>query len=288
MSRFEIATGKFRDKEPEETVQIFGFDSDFDKKRRKRIPPDDYFKLQDNEVARAGIVYEDPKKLFTGTHVHFCKTYFLCKSTEGNKMPCCNYSKRVFRIGCALIIYRSMQSVREGVILAPPSLTGCSGYQIKPWIFGLPVYKILKELHKKHPVFDHDLRIKCTTSQIFKKYDIMPIVALRPHSTKGYSSLWRRCTPETQKEIIDEARPIIENMKNYIAADLSNEEIEELVKSAPRQDQSRPNIQNQSRPDLQLTGIDLRGNRSRSLPYTREQLQQITGAALFPRHREDT
>lgn len=159
-------------------------------------------------------------------------------------MPCCNYSKRVFRIGCVLIIYY----LPSGSSFSVASLTARSSYQLKPWIFGRPVYNNLKEMHKEFSVFNHDLYIKCTKRQIFKNYDI----------TAAPNCLLRRSTPQIQKKIIDEAVPIIENMKNYIAADLTNDEIEELIKETQSDVQQLIRAQ-QMRERQQLQGQQLQG-----------------------------
>jgi len=211
MDRYEILLGKHREnKEPEvEAVQTFGFDNELEdiKKRSRRKHGSDYFSLEYGEGARVGIIYEDPLKLFTGVYTHFCKTYFLCKSTEGRRELCCDYSKRVFRTGCVVIIY---SLPFRGSSLK--TLTLDSPFQIKPWIFGTQTYNSLKEIHKQHPVFNHDIFLKRN----------------KPWSMS--TSLWHSSDDSVKEKIITEARPIMENMKDYIGADLSLDEIDELIK----------------------------------------------------------
>jgi hypothetical protein len=222
MDRYEILLGKHREnKEPEvEAFQTFGFDNELDeikKSWKKRVS--NYFSLEHDEVARVGIVYEDPKKLFTGTYTHFCRTYFLCKSTEGRRELCCDYSKRVFRTGCVLIIYL----LPPGVPVA--AITSDSPFQIKPWIFGTQTYNSLKGMHEQFPVFNHDIILR-RNNKTLRTYDIQPTQV----------SLWNRSGNPVKEKIITEARPIIKNMKDYIGADLSLDEIAELIKndSQPR------------------------------------------------------
>jgi hypothetical protein len=222
MDRYEIAIGKEKEHLEPEAVQTFGFDNELDdiKKRSwKRNRNSDYFSLKYDEKARVGVVYEDSQKLFTGTYTHFCRTYFLCKSTEGNKERCCDYSKRVFRTGCALIVY-SEELLHEPDGSAVVSLTEHSPYKIMPWVFGTHTYYSLKEMHNMSSVFNNDIILR-RNNETLRTYDI------RPTGT----SLWHNSTPQIQEKIITEARSIIKGMKEYIGADLSLEEIDELIKN---------------------------------------------------------
>jgi len=211
MGRFEIAIGKFDEPKEEkkrvfERVQSFGFENNLGRAERIR-----YFKLEDKEGARIGILFEEVNKMFTGTYVHFNKTYFLCKSREGNRMPCCDYGKRFYRIGCTIIIY---PPTRDKI------LESDSEYEIKPWTFNRRVYEQLNVAHKAFPIDSHDLAIKCEMRQIFRNYEIMPCP----------SSVFFRSPTNVQRKIMSEAQPIMENMKNIIASDLSVQEIERLIK----------------------------------------------------------
>jgi len=210
MGRYEIATGKKKSKPIIEPVRTFGFESELTNGMKRTFPSrrGQYFELQSQQVARIGIVY-DKEMLFTGTNTHFCKSYFLCKSTEGYKAPCCDYSKKVFRTACVLIIYK--EGVGENI--TSENFT----YELKPWVFGVKTYGTLKDYHARFPLQENDI-ILHRNHHVLKIYDI------QSHGP----SLWQKAP--IKKSILDQARPIQEQMKNFIGSDLSVPEIEELIK----------------------------------------------------------
>ncbi len=176
----------------------------------------DYFDLAYDQKERIGFVFEDQMKILTGTFTHFCKTYFLCKSEQGSRAVCCDYSRKVYRTGCAIIVYARTQ--RPNVV----ALTSTSLFRVVPWIFGRQTYDMFKGVHETFPVWKHDFIVR-RNHQTLKTYEITPMG----------SGLWQASSPQVKEGILQQARPIIETMKDYIGADLNPDEIKELI----RQDQ---------------------------------------------------
>lgn len=223
MNRYDHALNK----SPEEVhknierIQSFGFDNEIDDidrkllRRRKRYP---YFKLEPQQAARVGIVFEDPKIVFAGTHVHFHKRYFLCKSIppddmgRGMQAPCCEKLKnRIFRAACILIIYTGNKK----------RMHLCESYEVIPWCFGKAVYNKLKALHDTFPIHSHDFMVRRTSDRL-NIYDIMPCPE---------NSFWQNS--KEKESIIAEAERFRANIKDIIGDDLSIEEINELLKNYP-------------------------------------------------------
>lgn len=217
MDRYKIALKKHNEYKEPEKIQTFGFDNEVEdiqqRSRRRRIKKIGYFNLNFQETKRVGIVYDDPKKIFTGTYTHFHKTYFLCKSTNSSKEKCCRINKPVFRIGCVLIIYKNV--IPEGTV----RLLANASYQLVPWVFGTSTFDHLKTFNEQFPINSHDFLI----TRIHK--------TLKTYSfTAEKICLWQS-GPEIKEKVIKDARTFLDNMKDLIGADLTFEEIDELVKS---------------------------------------------------------
>lgn len=204
MSRYKILTGNLNtepEKEPVKQHDLFGFDNG--PQRRKRW---DYFRLGGDEAARISILYENVNEMFTGAYVHFSRHFFLCK---GKGSPCCEYGKRMYRIGCVVLIYPETDT---------SVLTEDTFYEIKPWTFPERIFTQLRETHKTFPITGHDLGIKCKMRNIFRDYEIMPLP----------NSVFNTADEQIKGKIMEEAKPIRDNMEAIIAPDLSIEQIREL------------------------------------------------------------
>jgi len=226
MDRYQLAQiaagNKPKLKDPKtDTVHSFGFNADvasFSGKIKSRKYG--YFDLEYNQVKRVGIVFEDPEKVLSGANTHFCKTYFLCKST-GMKEACCKYSKKVFRFCCILVVYNGAVRTK--------ALTNTSVYNVVPWTFGTQTYEMLKALHETFPISNHDIIVK-RNHKTLKTYDIQA----------GEHSLWQSSSFEIRNKILDEAKPFLAERKNYLGADLSLDEIEDLIRSRQAEQLERP------------------------------------------------
>jgi len=162
------------------------------------------FKAKKNEVARLGIVFQDPKAMFAGQKVHFKERFFLCK-----KGVCCEkLGLPKWRVGAVVIRYGTD---RMGTLKSPFS------YELLPWIFSETTYVKLKTVNSEFPLASHDVKISCTNEE-YQHLDISPC----------QEAVWM-AKEELKAKILGEAKPIWEYIKKSIASDLSVEEIRELL-----------------------------------------------------------
>lgn len=162
------------------------------------------FKAKKNDVARLGIVFQDPKAMFAGQKVHFKDRFFLCK-----KGICCEkLGMAKWRVGAVVIRYGTD---RMGALKAPFS------YELLPWIFSETTYVKLKTVNSEFPLASHDVKVSCTNEE-YQHLDISPC----------QEAVWM-AKEELKNKILGEAKPIWEYIKKSIASDLSVEEIRELL-----------------------------------------------------------
>lgn len=162
------------------------------------------YKGKKNQTDRVAIVYTDPKAMFAGSRIHFKERFFLCK-----KGKCCEVlGPAKWRVGAVLIKYGTD---RLGNPKKP--LT----YEIIPWIFSEATYIKLKNINAEFLLATHDIKISCSNED-FQHLDIVACS----------ESIWT-AQEAFKKSILEQAKPVWENVKRSIASDLSVEEINDLL-----------------------------------------------------------
>jgi hypothetical protein len=173
-------------------------------------------KMKTGDELRCGVLYFDKSgdKIFLGAPVHVkpkTKT-FLCKSTDGNKEICCTHSwegnNPHYHIGCIIIIYDLGKE--NGKIKL-------KGYELMPWFFWETMYRKLVNADSEFPLTKHDLKLKCTNDE----YSTIDIQSCKESIWSGSENL--------KKKILEEAKPMFENISKNLGADLSISEIKELI-----------------------------------------------------------
>jgi len=208
MDRYSIAKNE-KPKAPEPVrVQTFGFDSEpetVSKFYRKEV-----FTIPLGQSRRVGIVFEDPKKVFTVGNTHFHDHYFLCKSNPQWKATCCQQGLKVAkRFVCVLVEY--------GDDTTPIS-------RVVPWVFGSSVYTQLKEVNRQFSdlgILSRDFLLR-RSAEHFRPWDIIALPD---------SSLWQ--TETYRDTVLAHARPHLKNLKKYIGEDLTPAQLKELFDTHP-------------------------------------------------------
>lgn len=180
-------------------LEVFGFENEdikgnvFEKYKGKK-----------NQTDRVAIIYTDPKAMFAGSKIHFKDRFFLCK-----KGKCCEVlGPAKWRVGAVLIKYGTD---RLGAPKKP--LT----YELLPWVFSEATYTKLKNINAEFPLATHDVKISCTNEE----YQHLDVIACS-------ESIWT-AQEAFKKSILDQAKPIWDNVKRSIASDLTVEEINDLL-----------------------------------------------------------
>jgi hypothetical protein len=180
-------------------AELFGFEKD-----EIRGGLLEKYKGKKGEVHRCGIVYIDPKAMFAGHKIHFKERFFICK--KGKCCEVCGEPK--WRIGAVLIKYGTD---RAGNIKKPLS------YELFPWIFSEQNYVKLKNLNNDFALATHDLKIGCDNDE-YQHLIITPCP----------ESIWI-AKDELKTLVLDQAKSVWEYVKRSLAADLSVEEINDLL-----------------------------------------------------------
>jgi hypothetical protein len=220
MDRFKIAINKNRKQLPPKSAEIvsFGFDAVLRSGQSitKIMPP---YRLDSGITVRVGIVFQDPKHMFTASKVHYHnRTFFLCKSTENQKALCCtagNYgaekTRPYRRIICPIVIYGARQEIQE----------------VRPWVFGNSAFRKLNEINQIRPLNTNDFFLQ-KSAQPMDPWDIQPC--------SGGVSLWQQDVI-TRDRVLGMAVPIFDHRQEYLGKDLSNFEMSQLL--AQPSDRSR-------------------------------------------------
>lgn len=168
------------------------------------------FKAKAGEEYRVAFVYWDdnPKTMFRGVEAHFYDRYFMCKSTKDKKAICCTHSyernKPRWRVGCVIVLY-----VVENDKL--------KGYKLTPWVFSDKMFEKIRKANKNFPLHKHDVTLDCTNED----YQTIEV-----HSCP--ESYWQMKS-ELKKKILEEAKPLMEDVIRNMPSDLSIEEIKEVL-----------------------------------------------------------
>jgi hypothetical protein len=162
------------------------------------------YKGTKNQIDRVGIIFSDPKSLFSGLKVHYKDRYFQCK-----KGKCCEVlGPPKFRIGAVIIKY---STDKQGNIKKPFE------YEIFPWHFGEGTYIKMKNTNSEFPLTTHDIKLNCTNDE-YQNFDITPCS----------ECIWT-AKEELKNLVLEQARPYWDYVRKSIAPELSVEEINELL-----------------------------------------------------------
>lgn len=162
------------------------------------------YKGKKGETHRIGLVYTDPKLMFSGAKIHFKDRYFICK-----KGKCCEIlGPARWRVGALVVKYATD---RNGNPKKP------FGFDIYPWVFGEQTYAKLKSANSEFSLTNHDIKITCDNDE----YQHLNINACQ-------ESIWTS-KEELKTAVLSQAKPYWESLKRTIASDLSVEEINELL-----------------------------------------------------------
>ena len=189
------------------SVMDFGADSDEIKSVKFKS-----FKGKAGETVRAGIVYEDPSKMYKGAKIHYNQRYFLCKSDDktGKKEICCTHNykgnKPKWRVGAVLVIYTMDDTGKK-----------LKDWTVTPWLFSETMFNKLKTANSQFPLANHDVMLTCTNEE-FQNIDVQSCSA----------SLWTK-NESFKEKVLERARPYMEELAGNIASDLTPTEIRELM-----------------------------------------------------------
>jgi hypothetical protein len=206
MDRYSIAKNE-KPKTPELIrVQTFGFDSEpctVSKFYHKEV-----FTMPLEGAPRVGVVFDDPKKIFTAGDTHFHgRHYFLCKSVDGRDSICCQQLKRTKRFACVLVEYDN-ESIKRVV----------------PWVFGTRVYEQMKAINAQgggRGIISRDFILRRSS----EPYNPWTLFALPDNS------LWQ--TAPFRDTVLTYAQLFLRNMKRYIGEDLTPAQIKTLFETEP-------------------------------------------------------
>ena len=182
-------------------IEDFGFD-----KEGIRGGVWDKYKGKKGEVHRLGLIYTDPKAIFSGKKTHYepkTKRFFFCK--QG--ICCDKLGPAKYRMGCVIIKY---STDKLGTLVQPFE------YALFPWIFGETTFVKLKSLNAEYELTTHDIKVACTNED-YQHLDITPC----------QESVWQK-KDVLKTKILTNAKPVWDYVKKSIAPDLSIEEIKEL------------------------------------------------------------
>jgi len=171
------------------------------------------FKAKEGEDYRIGIIYWDdnPKTMFRGVQAHYFDKYFICKSTPDKRAICCTHSydknRPRWRVGCVIIIY----------IIEDEKL---KGYKLMPWMFSDSMFQKIRKANKGFPLSKHDvtLSLAANTKEEYQTIDI--------HSCP--ESFWQ-LKAELKEKVQEEAKPLMDEIIRNMPADLSIDEIKEVL-----------------------------------------------------------
>jgi hypothetical protein len=187
------------------SVMDFGADSDEIKSVKFKS-----FKGKAGETVRAAFVFDDPKKMFKGAQIHYNNRYFLCKSTDKKKEICCTHNykgnKPKWRIGGVLVIYTMSDDGKK-----------LKDWRVTPWIFSETMYNKLKTANGEFALDKYDIKLTCTNED-FQTIDVQSCNA----------SLWQS-KDSFKEQVLDAARPYLDEVADNIASDLTPTEIRELM-----------------------------------------------------------
>lgn len=183
----------------DDKLEVFGFENEDIKGGMY-----EKYKGKKGEVHRMAIVYTNPKAMFVGSKIHFKDRFFLCK-----KGKCCEIlGPSKWRVGAVICKYATD---RQGNPKKPFS------YETLPWIFSEQTWLKLKNVNSEFPLATHDIKVSCTNEE-YQHLDVTPC----------NESIWT-AKEEIQKTILEQSKPVWDHIKKSLAADLSNEEINELL-----------------------------------------------------------
>lgn len=181
-----------------ENIETFGFENEDIKGGAY-----EKYKGKKGEVHRLGIVYTDPKTMFSGSKVHYANNrYFLCK----NSVCCEKVGPAKWRVGAVVVKYGTD---KQGNIKTPFS------YELLPWMFSEGAYLKLKTTNGEFPLATHDIKISCTNDD-FQHLDISPC----------QESVWQ-AKEELKKKILSESKSVWDYIHKSIATNMSVEEIKD-------------------------------------------------------------
>jgi len=180
-------------------IELFGFE-----KEEIKGGMFEKYKGKKGETHRGAIIYTDPKAMFAGSKIHFKDRFFLCK-----KGKCCEaLGPAKWRVGAVFCKYGTD---KMGNIKKP------FGFDLYPWIFSEQTYAKLRNTNSEFPLATHDIKIACTNED-YQHLDITPCS----------ESIWT-AKDELKNMVLEQAKSIWEYVKKSIAADLSVEEINDLL-----------------------------------------------------------
>jgi hypothetical protein len=175
------------------------------------------YKGKEGATDRVGLVFTDEqynngKKIYCGTKIHYKDKYFLCKSTKDSKAVCCTAvytgNKPKWRMGAVIVKYDIQ--VKDG----KPKL---AGYELLPWVFGETIYNTLKGIDGEFSLISHDLKLMCKNED-YQNMEVTPC----------NDSIWRK-NAELHKKILAEFPAVLEEAKGNLGQDLNAEEIREVL-----------------------------------------------------------
>lgn len=216
MDRYHIALKK----KPSEiaappSFDTFGFDG-YKELERKEFQKRPFF-CPPGIVGRVGIVYTDNSKIFTKRNTHYVQKgphkgyYILCDNRE-----CCQRGKSVAKYACCLIIYDK---------------TDLSSSKIVPWVFTQKTFDSLREINETHRLDEHDFLLVRSSEQ-FHPWAVYPLSVNDSYpNTISRGSMWK--DPTIEPEILRQAAPVLNNIKDYIGREYSSEDLQGIPNDNP-------------------------------------------------------
>lgn len=127
----------------------------------------DKFKGEKGKTYVVGFARENPEEIFMGVKQHFSQRLskgWQCLSKGGEKSVCCTHdydgNEAKWRVGTVIVIYRLDEDDKiKGI------------QELKPWVFGAPMYENLKKIYKEYGLVD--LSLTCTDTT-FQNFTILP------------------------------------------------------------------------------------------------------------------
>lgn len=224
--RFQIATGNVPEPPepvpPEARIRTFGIDEDVTGNSESRASRMEFFRGHTGQEPQIAFV-QDPSYMFVGTKAHWAgRQYVVCKGSDVNNICCRRFGRARWRMGA--VIFRYNAAVNE----QNPRGT------IMPWVFSERVYNQLREANNSFPLSQHDYRVRCTND----RFQILEFVPLSTHISQDFIV--------SRESEINNAREEITRALGS-GSDLTEEEILNLVDTAPPPSRPYPQTQRTTR-----------------------------------------
>jgi hypothetical protein len=170
------------------------------------------YKAVKDEKHRISIIWPQAEGgPFVMADTHYFDKYILCKGGV-----CCEKEPAKTRLACLVVKYKTKKDGTFAPVAAGEALP--FDYEIMEWVFTEAKFNQLKTLHNEWNLKEHDLLVELKGDEKFQNLIFTPCK----------DSAWQAQEPFKQV-IYKESEVIRPNLKSALGADLTTDEIKELL-----------------------------------------------------------